>query len=117
MVSRQLRQGFFSENVILNLHNPKDGDSLSTCVWRGVAQPGSALALGARCRRFESSRPDHQTKKAVTKIFVTAFLVWYYIKPTQRYFVNHLSGLEPLDLDQKSSKRRRSLKWAPNTSV
>src|SRR4029079_15787213 len=26
---------------------------------RGVAQPGSASALGAECRRFESSRPDH----------------------------------------------------------
>ena len=26
---------------------------------RGVAQPGSALALGARCRRFESCYPDH----------------------------------------------------------
>src|SRR3546814_17089989 len=26
---------------------------------RGVAQPGSALALGARCRRFESCLPDH----------------------------------------------------------
>ena len=26
---------------------------------RGVAQPGSALAWGARCRRFKSSRPDH----------------------------------------------------------
>ena len=25
---------------------------------RGVAQSGSALALGARCRRFESSHPD-----------------------------------------------------------
>ena len=25
---------------------------------RGVAQPGSALALGARSRRFESGRPD-----------------------------------------------------------
>src|SRR3954463_11653888 len=25
---------------------------------RGVAQPGSAPALGAGCRRFESSRPD-----------------------------------------------------------
>ena len=27
---------------------------------RGVAQPGSAPALGAGCRRFESSRPDHK---------------------------------------------------------
>lgn len=25
---------------------------------RGVAQPGSASALGAECRGFESSRPD-----------------------------------------------------------
>ncbi len=25
---------------------------------RGVAQPGSAPALGAGCRRFESCRPD-----------------------------------------------------------
>ncbi len=28
-------------------------------VVRGVAQSGSALALGARCRRFKSSHPDH----------------------------------------------------------
>ena len=28
---------------------------------RGVAQPGGALALGARSRWFESSRPDHPT--------------------------------------------------------
>ena len=30
---------------------------------RGVAQPGSAPALGAGCRRFESYRPDHFTKQ------------------------------------------------------
>ena len=33
--------------------------STSTC--RGVAQPGSAPALGAGGRRFESSRPDQST--------------------------------------------------------
>ena len=27
--------------------------------YRGVAQSGSALALGARCRGFESLHPDH----------------------------------------------------------
>ena len=27
--------------------------------YRGVAQPGRVLALGARCRVFESRRPDH----------------------------------------------------------
>src|SRR5499427_10497261 len=36
---------------------------------RGVAQPGSALALGARCREFKSPHPDQflcrlQTQKA-----------------------------------------------------
>ena len=31
--------------------------------FRGVAQPGSALGLGPRGRRFESSRPDSFTAK------------------------------------------------------
>ena len=31
---------------------------------RGVAQPGSALGLGPRGRRFESYHPDHFMKKA-----------------------------------------------------
>ena len=30
-------------------------------ILRGVAQPGSALALGARCREFESRRPDQNS--------------------------------------------------------
>ena len=30
-----------------------------SCTRRSVAQPGSALALGARCRRFESYHSDH----------------------------------------------------------
>ena len=29
---------------------------------RDLAQPGRALALGARCRRFESYSPDHKKK-------------------------------------------------------
>jgi hypothetical protein len=32
---------------------------------RGVAQPGSALASGARGRRFESSRPDHKVYEVI----------------------------------------------------
>ena len=31
---------------------------------RGVAQPGRVLALGARCRRFEPSRPDQKIQPA-----------------------------------------------------
>ena len=34
-------------------------DRRSSSARRGVAQPGRALALGARSRWFESSRPDH----------------------------------------------------------
>ena len=34
------------------------GSSPSLGADRGVAQPGSALALGARCRRFDSCYPD-----------------------------------------------------------
>ncbi len=36
-------------------------------VIRGVAQFGSALGLGPRCRRFESCRPDHVIKTACKK--------------------------------------------------
>lgn len=32
---------------------------------RGVAQSGRVLALGARCRMFESCRPDHCLIKRV----------------------------------------------------
>lgn len=37
-----------------------------------MAQPGSALALGARCRRFESSRPDHLTRI----LFMTSVIIF-----------------------------------------
>lgn len=38
---------------------------------RGVAQPGSALALGARSRRFKSARPDQKlvSKNAFARAF------------------------------------------------
>src|SRR6185503_15331771 len=40
---------------------------------RGVAQPGSALGLGPRGRRFESSRPDQHVREHLTDGF-RAFL-------------------------------------------
>src|SRR6516225_7750125 len=36
--------------------------NLTRYLYRGVAQPGSALALGARGPRFESGRPDQHLK-------------------------------------------------------
>ena len=35
---------------------------------RGVAQFGSAPALGAGCRRFESCHPDHEPE-SLTRVF------------------------------------------------
>ena len=42
-------------------HAPRRYQREAALHWgdRGVAQPGSALALGARSRRFESGRPDY----------------------------------------------------------
>jgi putative addiction module killer protein len=40
-----------------------------------VAQPGSALAWGARGRRFESFHTDHESNKAFKKQFLEAFLL------------------------------------------
>ncbi len=39
-------------NLVINRYNRQRQS-------RGVAQPGSALAWGARGREFESHRPDH----------------------------------------------------------
>ena len=41
---------------------------------RGVAQPGRVLALGARCRRFEPSRPDQKIKIDHVSIFILCLL-------------------------------------------
>ena len=40
-------------------------NTLSLKESRGVAQPGSASALGAEGREFESLRPDHQNQQLV----------------------------------------------------
>ena len=39
-------------------------------VIRDLAQPGRALALGARCRRFESYSPDQQKKHPCGAFFL-----------------------------------------------
>ncbi len=42
---------------------------------RGVAQSGRVLALGARCRRFEPFRPDHEIQTAHQERFFFCFLI------------------------------------------
>jgi hypothetical protein len=37
-------------------------------MYRGVAQLGRARALGARCREFESRRPDHFQFRVVAQL-------------------------------------------------
>lgn len=57
---------FYSMVISVILTFPLNDAIILTCSighfnkHRGVAQPGSALRLGRRSRRFESSRPDSQ---------------------------------------------------------
>src|SRR5258705_5992205 len=49
-----------TSNLTVDSHVPRMPRTWFTGIsFRGVAQPGSALGLGPRGRRFESSRPDH----------------------------------------------------------
>jgi hypothetical protein len=45
-----------------------EGVQLYLHLLRGVAQPGSALAWGARGRGFESRRPDHNNEPSTWEI-------------------------------------------------
>ena len=47
----------------------------TSCLFRGVAQPGSAPALGAGSRRFKSSRPDHSFLSP-THLVVSTTIKW-----------------------------------------
>ncbi len=51
--------------------NPWPLSAIIRSLGRGVAQPGSALAWGARGRKFESCRPDQLKKQELTSVFVT----------------------------------------------
>ena len=50
-------------------------------LYRGVAQPGSALGLGPRGRWFESNRPDHKLKGKGTKEKVNCFAFAFLLLP------------------------------------
>lgn len=64
--------GWVAQLVEQRIENPRVGGSIPSratifmpasqdvrlFLYRGVAQPGRAPALGAGCRRFESCRPD-----------------------------------------------------------
>ena len=43
------------------------------CMYRGVAQSGSASGLGPEGRRFESYRPDHIVKRPLSGPFLFHF--------------------------------------------
>ena len=45
--------------------NLKNVQLVKNHISRGVAQPGSASALGADRRRFKSCHPDHKTQEAI----------------------------------------------------
>ena len=58
---------------------------------RGVAQPGRVLALGARCHRFKSYRPD-QYKKA--EVYTFAFFVDYGRKNNDIFYIASKNNFE-----------------------
>jgi hypothetical protein len=47
----------------LGIHGRKESLCYNSQLRRGVAQPGSVLAWGARGREFESPRPDQQNQR------------------------------------------------------
>ena len=55
---------FLRENKVLEVYSI-----------RGVAQSGSAPALGAGSRRFKSSRPDHINLILVNHLMVTLYVL------------------------------------------
>jgi hypothetical protein len=64
---------------------------------RGVAQPGSAPALGAGSRRFKSSRPDHSSKyNSRLLIQAAVFVLAVYVG-----FVGYLRTNPDKNLDKK----------------
>src|SRR5690606_26648165 len=57
---------------------------------RGVAQPGSALAWGARGREFESRRPDQLIQRKRPILSGSAFFVLRYAICASRGGKNHV---------------------------
>jgi hypothetical protein len=54
-----------ASRAVANEARPRTSGRWHNDRWRGVAQPGSALALGARCREFESPHPDQIARPAL----------------------------------------------------
>lgn len=82
---------------------------------RGVAQPGRVLALGARCRRFEPSRPDH----------TFGFLFYIFMSPISIDFLSiavSLAMLGTLEIIKKeptkpNGEKRKRVKSLANDAV
>ena len=61
----------------------------ASCLFRGVAQPGSAPALGAGSRRFKSSRPDHHNW-IVFIVVVSGTIKWPFGQVMLPFFLGHI---------------------------
>ena len=70
--------------------------------YQGVAQPGSALAWGARGRRFESFLAD-QTQRVTVIFAVARFLLWRCFCLCQ-----HAQNLQDLACGGGAEKRSQS---------
>ena len=71
---------------------------------RGVAQPGRALALGARSRQFESGRPDHsnrmvQSLKLLAHQMSALYAATLQTFKAQGWHYREVAGIEVLEAD------------------
>src|SRR5437763_5382016 len=79
---------------------------------RGVAPPGSAPALGAGGRWFESSRPDHSTTSLFCRSNLTTCLVEGHMDRFEQFIQErkYLTNVSPRTIQWY----RESFKWMAN---
>ena len=80
---------------------------------RGVAQPGRVLALGARCRRFEPSRPDHDFRFFICLV-IMSFISAVLINATWTFalleLIRHIQDKPDKKIEQRKQTQERVAK-------
>ena len=76
---------------------------------RGVAQPGSAPALGAGGRRFESGRPDHFAGDSHDGLRADTALVFRIGLQMWPGRAHHAKGILPPDADHEDEEGNQKL--------
>ena len=81
---------------------------------RGVAQSGSALALGARCRGFESLRPDHSITTCKGNYHVP---IWLEVKQIVSTIKGILKQITSNSIERNIIEYLKAIKIAKDSDV